>query len=113
MFSWVNDLAYDSKGSYNGKICMIYKTSMPLENSPPKFITGVDPPSLPHVAWIDEKTALPVALDNGDALYVFTFHPPPQTPLTLPERFQEELTRAQNSVPNPKYLGKPRSWAKP
>jgi len=113
MFSWVNDRTYDSNGPYHGKMCMIYRKSMPLENRPPKSITGIEPTPMPHMAWIDEKTALPVALDNGESLYVFTFQPPPKTPLTLPARFQEELTRAQNSIPNPKYLGKPRSWAKP
>jgi hypothetical protein len=112
LFKWVADQWSTGKSSYGDKECQVYQRAVPLENQAPSFLTGRPEVVTPHTAWIDEKTALPVALDNGVAVYIFTFNPPPVDPLVLPDRFQQELTRAQESIPNPKYLGKPRSWAK-
>jgi hypothetical protein len=109
MFAWVSDQTYGGKVSYNGKTCLVYQKLLPPDNSAPAFLSKVAPTPLQHTAWIDEKTALPVALDNGNSLFLFTFNPPPTAPLTLPDRFQQKLTNVLNSIPHPKYLGTARS----
>jgi len=109
MFSWLDSQSFTDKKSFQGKPCDYYQKVFPPFLHPP----GVEPIPVLHEAWVDAKTGLPAAVDNSVALYVFTFNPPPSDPLTLPERFQKELERVQDSIPNPKYLGKPRSWGKP
>ena len=58
---------------YQGKMCFHYKGSAE--------------------AWIDSKTLLPVALDNGTDLGVFTFSKDPPPPLVLPAKFQITFDR--------------------
>ena len=113
MFSWVTSQTYVAKSSYKGKACLLYEKKMEPDNRAPSFITKMEPELALRRAWIDGNTLLPVALDNGEVVYLFTFQPAPEGPLTLPERFQKELKRMQDSTPNPKYLGKPRSWGNP
>lgn len=42
-------------------------------------------------AWIDSKTLAPVALDTETLHCVFKFLPPPNGPLAIPPKFQEEI----------------------
>ncbi len=61
-------------------------------------------------AWIDAETGLPVALNDGQDTYSFEFLPAPTAALVLPARVRAEWERAQQSAPDPKFLGKRRSW---
>lgn len=108
LFTWVNSKSFIKDMSVQGQICGYYSQILPLEDQPP----GIEIPVL-HQAWLDSRTGLPVALDTTRALYLFTFNPPPTTPLTLPDRFRAELTRTEDSIPKLQYLGKARSWGSP
>jgi hypothetical protein len=42
-------------------------------------------------AWIDVKSKLPVALDDGESIRLYTFSPDRPAPLALPDKFAAEL----------------------
>lgn len=83
-FSWLSSDLLQGKDpiNYQNKLCFHYKGPA-------------------GEAWIDSKTLLPVALDNGVVLASFTFQPIPTTPLILPPKFKEVLDGYQ------KFMGKP------
>lgn len=101
MFDWVNSNTFINKVSYNAKQCDFHAKDFPPLNHRP----GSNPPPVEHEAWVDSQTGLPVALDDSLALYIFTFNPPPPTPLTMPKRFNDELARIQASILKPVLLG--------
>ena len=72
---------------FNGKPAMHYQTvvEIPQEGSLP-------PIRLTYQAWIDPKTLVPLAYDDGDYLYLLTFaKTAPTEPLVLPDRFKRDL----------------------
>jgi hypothetical protein len=71
MFDWVTASLLQEQNPifYKGKMCFHYKG--------PK-----------GEAWVDSKTHLPVALDDGSTLATFTFHQPPDTPIVLPPKYR-------------------------
>jgi hypothetical protein len=58
-------------------------------------------------AWVDSKTLLPVAFDDGQMLAVFTFHPPPQTPLVAPAKYAILYEKYKTVLGLPKSPGIP------
>lgn len=87
-FSWVTPSTLVEKDpiSYQGRQCFHYKGTVR------KIAYGA--PVLIHVeAWIDAKTQLPVAFDDGTWLATYSFHPPPYAPLTIPPNFQKTFDR--------------------
>jgi hypothetical protein len=103
LFDWVNSRSFIKRSSYRGKDCDQYEAEFPPANHPP----GVNPPAVPHHAWVESQTGLPIALDDGVALYLFTFNPPPTVPLTMPPRFSQKLAELQDALIKPVYLGNP------
>jgi len=81
-FDWVpTGEIKNERESYLGRTCIHVRKAM---DGPPA------PGEKSHViylqAWLDVQTHLPVAFDDGSTVYVYTFHPPPATPLTLPKQ---------------------------
>jgi hypothetical protein len=56
-------------------------------------------------AWVEDKTQLPAALDDTQALYVFTFLPAPAAPLVLPQEDQDLEQKYISARTAPKRLG--------
>jgi hypothetical protein len=74
-FSWISPQSLQEKDpiSYQGKSCFHYKKST-------------------KEAWIDETTLLPVAIENGNTLCVFTFQDkPPLGPLVPSQKVADEI----------------------
>lgn len=73
-FNWVSPAYLQEKDpvSYQGKECFHYK--------------GPD-----AEAWVEAKTLLPVAIDDGDTLATYKFLPSPTTALVLPDKYQQAL----------------------
>ena len=74
VFDWLSPTLLQEKDpiTYHGKMCFHYKGPQ-------------------AEAWIDSKTLLPVALDDGTGLSTFTFHGPPDQPLVLPPKYKTVL----------------------
>ena len=89
-FSWITPTMLVEKDpiSYNGKGCFHYK------GNARQRVSAISKPT-PYTAeaWIDAKTLLPVAVDNGTWLATYTFQPPPYPALTLPPEFQKDFDR--------------------
>ena len=51
--------------------------------------------------WIDVKTKLPVAFDDGESIRLYTFSPQRPAPLTLPANFAAELQHYQEVAKEP------------
>jgi hypothetical protein len=56
-------------------------------------------------AWIESKTLLPVALDNGVRVASFSFGPPPASPVVLPAKFKQILDNYAIMTGMPKTHG--------
>ena len=115
MFGWVREKNFVKEIEHKGKRCLYFEDKVEAVNQVPGHVNRrEDAPQevsvTLHRAWIDTETGLPVALDDGQNIYSFQFLPPPTTALVLPERFQAEWDRAWQSAPDPKFLGKQRSW---
>ncbi len=86
---WIKPELQQGKGtvSYNGTDCYYYKGAVamfsvdPMHHMPPTKVQ----------AWIDSKTDLPVAIDDGAGLGTFTFSKMPPPPLVLPAKFQKAI----------------------
>jgi len=84
-FRWLTPATLKEKDpiSYEGTLCFHYAG----QDSP---VPGAE--AQPREAWIDAKTLLPVALDTGTSLAVFTFaSKPPTGPLVMPVKFQKAI----------------------
>ncbi len=88
---------------YKGRKCFHYKGT--IERS---VLNGVkdDTAMLAMEAWIDSKTLLPVAYEDGTGLGTFIFLKPPSAELQLPAPFQKVLdgAKAGMGVMNPVKL---------
>jgi hypothetical protein len=94
-FEWLYPQALQEKQpiSYMDKQCFHYvgKASIPFSGSVVK-----------REAWIDAKTLLPVAYDNGISLSVYEFaKDPPTEPLVMPANFQQALNYYKNALGYP------------
>lgn len=87
-FDWVQPSLLQEKDpiSYQDKMCFHYKGTMPLS---PSIGAAGQGETILGEAWIDSKTMLPVALDDGIYLATFTFSKDPPAPLKLPPGFKE------------------------
>jgi hypothetical protein len=89
-FSWLSPsvLADKAPVTYQGKSCFHYVSTTTLSDMVGiKIVTK----TVPCEAWIESKTLLPVALDDGQTLALFTFSPPPQEQPVLPPKFASLL----------------------
>ena len=107
-FDWVQPGLLQGKDpiDYQGKQCFHYKGSMgwsPSTGAPGMTAAvGGEPMTIIGEAWVDSKTLLPVAFDDGQMLAVFTFLPPPTTPLVAPAKYLDlyEKYKTVNGIPN-------------
>jgi len=95
-FDWINRPFYKDTVPYEGSKTPCYHyagmvSNMHLNPRPPPELIPY-PPTM-HEAWIDKKTLLPVAIDDGYNLAIFTFLPPPTEPLVPPQVISSEATR--------------------
>lgn len=95
-FHWITPRGLQEKNpvSHMGKMCFYYKGSVPppTVGGPPTLKPSASQNTPDWQAWIDSETLLPVALDTGTAICVFTFQKePPRGPLALPPKFQKEI----------------------
>jgi len=83
--------AEDYKGNewYKNVVCFRFE----------KVIHMAMPPGHPemqrsHVFWINSSNKLPVAVDDGVNLYLYTFREAKKEPLVLPEKYRLELIKS-------------------
>jgi hypothetical protein len=93
-FAWVDRSNYKDTVSYQGKTCYHYLAHVKLGRD--RVFLGQD--SEGHgdqfEAWIDKKSLLPVGLDDGIKIGVFSFmDTPPPGPLTPPPAIAEAFRR--------------------
>jgi hypothetical protein len=107
-FDWVQPGLLQEKDpiDFQGTKCFHYKGSMgssPSSGAPgltSATIGGV-PVTIIGEVWVDSKTLLPVAFDDGQILATFTFHPTPTTPLVPPAKYLDlyERYKIVNGLP--------------
>jgi hypothetical protein len=87
-FSWItsDNLQEKDPVSYEGTMCFHY-----LGTASIFMPAGKAPKRERRETWINSKTLFPVALDTGTTHCVFTFLPPPNTSLEMPEKFKKEI----------------------
>jgi hypothetical protein len=95
--AWINSQNLTGKAAYKGKSSLHYQATQALYNFIP-------PRQVLYQAWIDPKTLLPLAMDDGDNLYELTFAAPPSEPLVLPDRFKKNLQEYYNANAVPRHL---------
>ena len=105
-FQWITPANYKDTISYQGKRCLHYQSNVKLGRD-----GGIMDPNAggtifstcPYEAWIDAKTLLPVGLNDGTKLGVFTFRPdPPAGPLVPPAGVERILERCMvRQMPTP------------
>lgn len=85
-FSWVSTSQLVGPTTYEGISCLqVKKGSMQ--------------------AWIDETTHRPVAMDDGSAISVYTFPPPPIPKAVMPKEYQDYLVRYEQALAPPQAWG--------
>lgn len=90
-FDWINADAAQNRTevTYLGKKCFHYSGTATIEHpgslSNPSYKVNQE-------AWIERETLVPVALDTGMQLDIFTFQKAPENPLVVPKKFQDKLT---------------------
>jgi len=102
-FSWISPeyLLEKDPVNYQGKPCFHYRS-----NQHDVQPNGKNGRTVTEEAWIDSGTLLPVALDDGTNLGIFTFKKDPPPPLTMQAKFQDAFRRAEEAmgIVKPVYL---------
>jgi hypothetical protein len=87
-FSWVSLRNYQGVAIYQQHQCYLFQAQKKSEASPsqttPPVMSGTQ-------AWIDVKTKLPVALDDGTTLKIYAVSEVPPRDLELPDKFASAL----------------------
>jgi hypothetical protein len=96
--SWITDSAL-VKGSTPGGV-LHYQATLAM----PDALYVTKPPTVTYQAWIDPKTLLPVAMDNGSALYALKFSNAPAGPLVMPANLQAEMQRWKDATADHPHL---------
>jgi hypothetical protein len=94
--SWIQpgDLT-EGDSRLDNKKCQHYQRTIPLPD---------DGEAL-YQAWIDAKTRLPLALDDSNALYKFTFETTaPVGPLVMPDDYRRAINQYREALQPPKRL---------
>jgi hypothetical protein len=90
-FRWLTTKYLHEKDpvSYEGKSCFHYQGKVDFASSygGPTASPGI------YEAWIDSKTLLPVALDDGTGLGLYSFQKTPTSALNLPPKFEAVYKR--------------------
>lgn len=96
--SWIDIKTYKRRESHNGSSCFYFESS-PAGNMP-GLPAGAGKSRIPiQKAWIDVKTKLPVAFDDGVTIQEYTFSAGGPKALTLPPLYQKKFDEflAENS----------------
>jgi hypothetical protein len=98
-FSWVSLENYKSIVIYQQHKCYFFQAQK-QSVAPTPFPLPASVKSLPvpvKQAWIDVKTKLPVALNDGTVLGVYAIREIPQRDMELPPKFAEEYAKWQKA----------------
>ena len=89
-FDWVQPGCLQEKAAifYKSKLCYHYKGLMPFSPSLGYLTHQGVGGAVTGEAWIDSKTLLPVALDDGFLLATYEFKPGTPAPLDLPPGYK-------------------------
>lgn len=103
-FDWIQPGCLQEKDpiEYQDKKCFHYKGFGPFSPSGGALMKNQ---TATMEAWIDSETLRPVGLDDGSYLAIFTFGPPPASPLMLPQKFQTLYDGYKKTMGIPKSSG--------
>jgi hypothetical protein len=115
--SWISTRNYVGIQNFHQHICYVFASKAPSSPNffPPQVTEPPSPSSTsltragygtaqtntPLRAWVDEKTKLPVALENGASLQSYTFYESSGASIELPNNFYQALSRYQNALAEP------------
>lgn len=99
-FAWVTPdlLQSQTPVTFQGKQCLYYAPAAPSQAPHTDRHSVRAPSSSGQAAWVDSKTMLPVALNTGRVLCIFTFLPTPSGELRPPQKFMDEITYYKTSM---------------
>jgi hypothetical protein len=89
--NWLSAKAYAGVKTYQGQSCYWFQVKSPV----------ADNQSTPQ-AWVNVKTRLPMAFDDGMMLHVYAFQDTASRQAELPPRFAEALKNYQKDDQTPK-----------
>lgn len=93
--SWIRPEDDQGDGKLDGRTVRHYRRTVELPENDRAL----------YQAWIDPASGIPVALDDGTALYKFVFSSePPKGPLVMPPEFQNALDRFRQAMTPPRRL---------
>jgi hypothetical protein len=102
---WLDLKDYDQVVFYQGQPCYHYGIKVQQRQLLPKGTPPTAPPLLSAEAWINAKTALPVAYTDGDGkVYTYRFLDSPAAPLALPPAYHVALTSYEKEQDKMKRL---------
>lgn len=96
-FSWLNRDDFKEEVEYEGVKCRRYQQNVVIPSYGP-FPDGIST----YQMWIDAKTLVPVAFDDGEVRYDLKFGGPPAVMPSMPEDVQKEIKRYQELLAAPK-----------
>ncbi|SDU02633.1 hypothetical protein SAMN05444156_1522 [Verrucomicrobium sp. GAS474] len=103
-FSWINAASYVGTETYNGSPAYVFAQAA-VADSPISPSTGRRAieahPALK--AWIDVKTKLPLAYDDGVALHTYEMGQPPSTPLVPSAAFLDRIEKYKKEIASLKH----------
>ncbi len=95
--TWLNPSSFVDKNGLKGRNGSHYQSHGFLYNFVPAKSVAIQ-------AWVDAKSFIPFAFDDGQCLYELTFTSPPTEPLVLPDRFKEDMEYYQRANGTIKHL---------
>ncbi|OJV23489.1 MAG: hypothetical protein BGO12_22075 [Verrucomicrobia bacterium 61-8] len=86
---------------YRETECRHFRSSISLP-----ALAGASPEVLECQAWIEKETGVPVAFEDGNALYTYSFGKSAAAALLLPEACRGEQAAFERALQAPKRLGR-------
>jgi hypothetical protein len=89
-YSWADpESLKEAKVKMGGASCNRYQKTVRTPSPAPGFPEG----TATYQLWVNDSSLLPVAFDDGEALYELEFKPPPAEPPVIPAEVQNEIKR--------------------
>jgi hypothetical protein len=95
-FDWIKPACFVGEENFRGKKTLHFKG---------KRTRPGDSSATEAEAWLDAKTQIPLALDDGFQVCLYTFLSPPSAPLALPPACQHLKESHEKATAAPKRLG--------